>query len=115
MGRLEDELVPIIDSIRQSNVEIENAFESDVSEKQQEKLNDKFLDILGYDLERGRLDVSEHPFTIGNQFDARITTRYSEEDISKSIMPTIHEFGHALYELGLPKKNTVFLQASQEI
>jgi len=50
MGRLEDELVPIIDSIRQSNVEIENAFESDVSEKQQEKLNDKFLDILGYDL-----------------------------------------------------------------
>jgi carboxypeptidase Taq len=104
MGRLEDELVPIIDSIRQSNVEIENAFESDVSEKQQEKLNDKFLDILGYDLERGRLDVSEHPFTIGNQFDARITTRYSEEDISKSIMPTIHEFGHALYELGLPKE-----------
>lgn len=103
MERLEAELVPLIEEIRQSSVSIENTFEMDVSKSQQEELNHKILEILGYDLDRGRLDVSEHPFTVGNQFDARITTRYSEEDVSKSLMPTIHEFGHALYELGLPQ------------
>jgi len=104
MNRIKQELVPVIDSIRQSDVEIENVFEAEVPEKQQEELNHEILDFLGYDLERGRLDVSEHPFTVGNQFDARITTRYSKSDISKSLMPTIHEFGHALYELGLPQQ-----------
>jgi len=105
MERLKEELVPVIEEIRQSDVEIGNVFEAEVPEKQQEKLNQEILDVLGYNLDRGRLDVSEHPFTVGNQFDARITTRYSENDVSKSLMPTIHEFGHALYELGLPQES----------
>ena len=32
----------------------------------------------------------------------RITTRYSEEDFTHSLMAVIHETGHALYEDGLP-------------
>ena len=105
MERLKKNLVPVIDEIKSSGTEIGNVFEVDVDEETQEEVNQEILDVLGYDMERGRLDVSEHPFTVGNQFDARITTRYSEEDISKSVMPTIHEFGHALYELGLPQEN----------
>ena len=36
--------------------------------------------VLGFDYERGRLDVSHHPFCGGIPDDTRITTRYSDED-----------------------------------
>jgi carboxypeptidase Taq len=68
------------------------------------------LEHLGYELSRGRLDVSAHPFTdkLGRD-DVRITTRYSEDFLPSSIFGTIHEAGHALYELGFPKsiKDTI--------
>ncbi|MBS3059027.1 MAG: carboxypeptidase M32 [Candidatus Diapherotrites archaeon] len=52
-----------------------------------------------------RLDVSAHPFTttIGRH-DVRITTRYHEENPFFSLSATVHESGHALYELQLPKQ-----------
>ena len=57
---------------------------------------------LGFDFERGRLDVSHHPFCGGEPDDARITTRYDEDDFLKSLFAVLHETGHALYEQGLP-------------
>lgn len=63
----------------------------------------KLMKALGFDFNRGRLDVSLHPFTGGVPDDVRITTRYSEDDFTKSLMGVLHETGHALYELGLPK------------
>lgn len=63
----------------------------------------KFMKALGFDFNRGRLDVSLHPFTGGIPDDVRITTRYEDADFTKSLMGVLHETGHALYELGLPK------------
>ena len=60
-------------------------------------------EFLGYDWERGRLDTSPHPFTSGTQFDARITTRYDEANPLDALTATIHEYGHASYQLGLPR------------
>lgn len=58
---------------------------------------------LGYDLEAGRQDISEHPFTVNfNSNDVRITTRIDEKDLSSMVWSCIHELGHALYEQGLP-------------
>lgn len=58
---------------------------------------------LGYDLEAGRQDLAEHPFSISfNNQDVRITTRIDENDLSNMIWSSIHEVGHALYEQGLP-------------
>ena len=105
MEALRDELTDLFDAIKESDVRPENKFEVEVSEDRQLERNKEILNDLGYDWDRGRLDTSEHPFTVGNQHDARITTRFNENDISKSILPTIHEFGHALYELGLPKEH----------
>ncbi len=69
------------------------------------KLNRKTLDILGYPWDRARLDVSAHPFTIGIGInDVRITTRYEGFDFKRSLLGTIHEFGHALYELGVDQR-----------
>jgi carboxypeptidase Taq len=59
--------------------------------------------VLGFDFEAGRQDISEHPFSINfNNQDVRITTRINENDFAGMTWSTIHEVGHALYEQGLP-------------
>jgi Zn-dependent M32 family carboxypeptidase len=48
---------------------------------------------LGFDYDKGRIDVSVHPFTGGSHpTDVRITTRYSE-NWSESVSGTVHEVG----------------------
>ena len=68
----------------------------------QRELGLKFMETLGFDFSRGRLDVSHHPFCGGIPDDVRITTRYDENDFTSALMGVIHETGHALYEQGLP-------------
>ncbi len=68
----------------------------------QRVLGVQFMDAIGFDFTRGRLDISLHPFTGGTPDDVRITTRYDEADFARSLMGVLHETGHALYEAGLP-------------
>ncbi|HET8984950.1 MAG TPA: carboxypeptidase M32, partial [Trueperaceae bacterium] len=57
---------------------------------------------FGYDVRRGRVDITRHPFaTSFGVDDVRITTRYDETDLTESLFSTLHETGHALYELGI--------------
>jgi carboxypeptidase Taq len=57
---------------------------------------------LGYDLKRGRLDLTHHPFcTRFSAGDVRITTRVSENDLGDALFSTLHEAGHAMYEQGI--------------
>lgn len=64
------------------------------------ELMEEILLKLGWDWNRGRLDESPHPFTMGLDVDdVRITTRYEGKDIRRALYSVIHEFGHALYEL----------------
>lgn len=56
---------------------------------------------FGYDWSRGRLDMAVHPFSSGSGNDVRITTRVSESDPFNCFYSTIHEVGHAAYELGV--------------
>jgi carboxypeptidase Taq len=72
-------------------------------EERQRALGLKLMEAVGFDFERGRLDVSLHPFTGGTPDDVRITTRYREDDFMPALMGVMHETGHALYELGLPR------------
>ncbi|WP_254861667.1 carboxypeptidase M32 [Halovivax gelatinilyticus] len=102
LDRLRDELVPLIEAIGESDVELGGAFDGEFDADAQEALSRDVLDALGYDWSRGRLDTAPHPFSTGTQFDARVTTRFDEEDLLGSITSTIHEFGHANYTLGLP-------------
>ncbi|MFT5171763.1 MAG: carboxypeptidase Taq [Candidatus Marinamargulisbacteria bacterium] len=60
------------------------------------------LEDIGFDFERGRLDVSAHPFTTNfHSSDVRVTTRFKDHEIWEGITGTIHEGGHGLYEQGL--------------
>jgi len=65
-----------------------------------DELNREILTLLQYDMERFRMDLSTHPFTEAMGLnDVRITTRYEGTDFKRSISSTIHEAGHALYNL----------------
>ena len=72
------------------------------SDEQQKQLGLRMMETLGFDFNRGRLDVSHHPFCGGVPDDVRITTRYRTDSFLESMMATLHETGHALYEQGLP-------------
>lgn len=57
---------------------------------------------LGYDLERGRQDISTHPFSISfGPGDVRITTRVSREFFNECLYGSIHEAGHGMYFQGI--------------
>lgn len=63
-------------------------------------LNREILTLLQYDMESFRIDLSTHPFTQAMGLnDVRITTRYEGIDFKRSIFSTIHEGGHAMYDL----------------
>ncbi len=70
--------------------------------ERQKALGLRMMEVLGFEFEHGRLDVSQHPFCGGTPDDLRITTRYDEQDFMSSLMGVLHETGHALYERGLP-------------
>jgi carboxypeptidase Taq len=60
------------------------------------------LTRMGYDFNRGGIAQSPHPFTtdFGSPYDVRLTVRPDERFVDSSILATIHEGGHALYEQG---------------
>ncbi len=54
---------------------------------------------FGYDLTRGRLDITAHPFaTSFGKDDVRITTRFDPNYFPMALYGTLHESGHAMYE-----------------
>jgi carboxypeptidase Taq len=56
----------------------------------------------GYDVARGRLDKTQHPFcTKFAAGDVRITTRVRESDLGDALFSTLHEAGHGMHEQGV--------------
>ena len=70
----------------------------------QRGLGRRLMQAAGFDFNRGRLDVSLHPFCGGATDDVRLTTRYDEGDFTSALMGVLHETGHALYEQGRPQE-----------
>jgi len=99
---LRGELVTLLGKIR-SRPQVDDSFlRRACPESRQAEVSQWLMDVVGFDKERGRLDTTAHPFTntLGSD-DVRITTRYIEGNLASSMFSTIHESGHALYELGL--------------
>jgi carboxypeptidase Taq len=58
----------------------------------------RMAETVGYDFNRGRLDVSAHPFTSGSSYqDVRLTTRVQENYFPACLFATIHEAGHGIH------------------
>ena len=63
----------------------------------------RMSEAIGFSFERGRIDVSAHPFTTGlGPADTRITTRFEENNFENSFFSTLHESGHGIYDQSLP-------------
>lgn len=105
---LREELVPLIEQIHESEQELATealtSEEGELDIETQKDLNRAALDVLGLDWDRTRFDVAPHPFSFGNPYDVRMTTRYDETDLTKGLTGTIHEFGHTAYAHGLPQE-----------
>jgi carboxypeptidase Taq len=101
-SRLRGDLVGILGKIRSRPQVDDSLVHRPVEETRQRAASDWLMGVLAFDLARGRLDKSAHPFTetLGAD-DVRITTRFIENFLPSSLFSTIHETGHALYELGI--------------
>lgn len=75
-----------------------------IPEREQEALCVELLERWGYDPSRCQRSRSAHPFscTVGPQ-DFRITTRVVPGQPFSAFLATAHEWGHSLYEQGLPR------------
>ncbi|OYU37695.1 MAG: carboxypeptidase [Pseudorhodobacter sp. PARRP1] len=61
----------------------------------------KIAERMGYDISRGRLDDTVHPFEISfTRDDVRITSRFRESWLPGGVFALWHEAGHAMYEQG---------------
>lgn len=79
-------------------------FDHSFEQEAQMRFNHLLLKTLGISSENTRLDYSAHPFCSGiHPSDVRFTTNL-DGGLLENIFAVLHESGHALYELGLPKE-----------
>lgn len=97
-------LPPLLEKIKKARQVDDSFFNHHFPRQAQWDFSIEVLKKMGYDLEAGRQDISEHPFTTSfAPTDVRITTRVDENNFTSLLWSTIHEGGHALYEQGLPE------------
>ncbi|MFO7850253.1 MAG: carboxypeptidase M32 [Spirochaetia bacterium] len=102
---LKVQLVALVEELQEFEKVNDSFLSSEFPVAQQKALNERILIDMGYDFNRGRIDVAAHPFTtaVGGD-DVRITTRYKKHTFTSAFFGTVHEAGHALYEMGIDDK-----------
>jgi len=113
---LKPQITEILEKITSSDVyRRQQAFDMKFDVEKQKRICDFVVKKMNLPKRRSRLDVSTHPFTTSmGDDDVRITTNYERKNPLFSFFSTVHEAGHALYELGLPRdefKDTVISDA----
>jgi carboxypeptidase Taq len=103
LAGLRSELVPLVRAIaeakRRPSAEV---LKCRIPTAVQEQFGKEAAAAIGFDFQRGRLDVTHHPFCSGmGPHDCRITTRYDESFFPSSFFGILHEAGHGIYEQGL--------------
>lgn len=98
---LKDGLVPLVRRITSSPVKARAGVLRGCPAEKQKAFLREVTQRIGFDYNRGRIDVSLHPFCAGTGSDIRMTTRYDENNPLDSLFSAIHEAGHGIYEQGL--------------
>ncbi len=101
-SKLADSLSPLVAAIAGSEQVRFDFLHQEYPAGLQEQMGREILADIGFDFERGRLDVSAHPFTTSlGPHDIRLTTNYDPNYLPKSLFGSIHEGGHGMYEQGV--------------
>lgn len=74
----------------------------EIDENIQKAIGLEIIKNMGFDMKKGRLDKSVHPFCSGSNDDVRLTTRYNKNNFLSGLYGIIHETGHGLYQQNLP-------------
>lgn len=101
-ARLGD-LVPLVESLRgESAPAPSHVLAREFPVDRQRLFVESVAAALGFDLERGRVDIGRHPFcTSIGPGDIRIALRYYPRNFARGFFALLHEVGHALYDQGL--------------
>ncbi len=104
-GELRERLVPIVRAITSRPLTDDSCLRQHAPAEQQLAFGKAVIERFGFDFERGRQDRSPHPFmTKFSLGDVRITTRVREDDVTDALFSTLHECGHAVYEMGIRRE-----------
>ncbi len=99
---LRQQLVPIVQAITAQPPADDSCLRQAFPEARQAAFSTEVIERFGYDLSRGRQDISPHPFTINFSVgDVRITVRVQEGFLGEEMFSAFHEAGHAMYEQGV--------------
>ncbi len=92
-------LIELINKINNSKHIIRTDFlNRNVPIYKQELFSKYLLELNGFNLNRGVLSTTEHPFTTEiSRYDSRVTTHYFEDNVLSNIYSVIHEGGHAIF------------------
>lgn len=104
-GRIKAAIVPLVLAIAGHRDRVDGSVMArPCDERRQVEFARETIAHLGYDLERGRQDLSAHPFCISfGPGDVRLTTRTGATFGDSCLLSSIHEAGHAMYEQGVPR------------
>jgi len=104
---LKEGLIDLINKIKNSKKVIREDFLTRrVPIYKQEKFSNYLLELNGFNLNRGVLSTTEHPFTSEiSEFDSRVTTHYYEDNVLSNIYSVVHEGGHAIFMQNEPKED----------
>ncbi len=101
-GELRSFLTPLVEAIARAEAPDDACLSRRYPIEDQIRFGEAVIRDFGFDFSRGRQDRSPHPFmTRFAAGDIRITTRLDEVDLAGGLFGTLHECGHALYELGI--------------
>ncbi len=104
-AELRREQVPLAQAIAARGTADDSILRRDYDPDKQLRVSVEALKLFGYDFEAGRQDLTVHPFcTSFGLRDVRVTTRVDRHYLPTCLMGTMHECGHALYELGFPAR-----------
>ena len=98
---LKSEIVPLLRMVVEKKDKICKEYNHrNYPVEKQKAFNRMLAEHVGFDFKRGVIKESAHPFTTNfHNKDVRFTTHYYEDNMESAIFSTIHESGHALYEM----------------
>ncbi len=107
--QLKQEIVPLLQRIQNAKYTVDNSFNTQSFDIAKQKQFNRWLaQYVGFDFHKGVIKESEHPFTTNfHNKDVRITTHYYENNLESAIFSTIHESGHAIYEMNIADEITM--------
>jgi carboxypeptidase Taq len=102
-SELKAAIVPLVREIaRRQDMVDDSCLSGDFDSDTQQRFGLEIAERYGYDVERGGLALTAHPFCMPmGPGDVRITTRVAPDRLDECLLSTLHESGHGMYEQGI--------------